>query len=221
MIVKSKDDMAAMVEKYGFLPFFSSSIPGFSLEEISASEVWFPPKGEGVWEWKDDVISMTGGAYGRFFNSRPAFVSREFFTLLAAYRRDGYDYEGFEGDGHASRSERIVYEKLSETESEVSTYLRLKTGLSRQTFDKAAARLQMQTFAVISGFDYRLSKDGRNYGWGLARYALADILFGPDFEEKLDMLVPADAYETLIDRILTRIPCHRKEAESLLRYHYA
>ena len=136
MIIKGKDDMAVIVEKYGFLPFFSSSIPGFSVEELSSPEVWFPPKGEGVWEWKDDVISMTGGAYGRFFHSRPAFVSREFFTLLAAYRRDGYDYEGFSGDGHATRSERTVYEKLEETDSEVSTYLRLQTKLSRSTFDK-------------------------------------------------------------------------------------
>lgn len=217
MIIKGKDDMAAIVEKYGFLPFFSSSIPGFSVEELSSPEVWFPPKGEGVWEWKDDVISMTGGAYGRFFHSRPAFVSREFFTLLAAYRRDGYDYEGFSGDGHATRSERTVYEKLEETDSEVSTYLRLQTKLSRSTFDKAVAGLQMQTFAVISGFDYKRSKDGRNYGWGLARYALADTFFGPDFEDDIDRYLPEDAYEALIDHILSRFSgCDRSDAVRLL-----
>ena len=217
MIIRNKNDMADIVEKYGFLPFFTSAMPGFSIEELAAPEVWFPPKGEGVWEWKDDVISMTGGAYGRFFHSRPAFVSREFFTLLAAYRRDGYDYEGFSGDGHATHSERVVYEKLSETESEVSTYLRLQTKLSRSTFDKAVAGLQMQTFAVISGFDYKLSKDGRNYGWGLARYALADTLFGPGFESRIDEHSPKEAYEILIDHILECFPgCTRSDAIRLL-----
>ena len=209
--------MAEIVRKYGFLPFFSSAIPGFSVEEMAAPEVWFPPKGEGVWEWKDDVIAATGGTYGRFFHSRPAFISKDFFTLLAAYRRDGYDYEGFSNDGHATHSERVVYEKLSESESEISSYLRLKTKLSRSTFDKAVAGLQMQTFALIAGFDYKLTKDGRNYGWGVARYALAESFFGPSLESEIDRWTPEEAYETLIDHILTRFSdCDRSDAERLI-----
>ena len=94
MTIRSEKDIVKAVRHYGFLPFFKSAIPGLSVEEMADSSVWFPPKGEGVWEWKDPVIKETGAAYGKFFLSRPGFVSSELFPVLAAYRRDGYDVEG-------------------------------------------------------------------------------------------------------------------------------
>ena len=215
--IKSPDDMVSIVQEYGFLPFFTSAIPGFSVEELADPSVWFPPKGEGVWEWKSRVIAETGGTYGRFFHNRPVFVSKEFFFLLAAYRRYGYDFEGFSNDGHATRSERAIYSILEETGSDISSFLRLKAKMSRTTFDKAIAGLQMKTYAVIQDFEYKLTKDGRNYGWGLARYALADTFFGPDFEDDIDRYLPEDAYEALIDHILSRFSgCDRSDAVRLL-----
>ena len=50
--IKTEKDIEKAVEEYGFLPFFRSVIPGLSLEEMADSSVWFPEKGEGVWEWK-------------------------------------------------------------------------------------------------------------------------------------------------------------------------
>ena len=217
MRIRSGDDMVRIVEEYGFLPFFSSVIPGFSVEEMADPSVWFPPEGEGVWDWKNDVIERTGGTYGRFFHSRPAFASRKFFTLLAAYRRDGYDFEGFSNDGHATRSERTLHSILEETGSEISTYLRLKAKMSKTTLDKAVSGLQMKTFIVIEGFDYRKTRDGRNYGWGIARYALTEHVFGESFEDEIDQYSPAEAYRLLKEHILSKFPeCMESDAARLL-----
>ena len=40
----SADDLIAAVEEYGFLPFFQNEIPGFSVEELCAPELWFVRK---------------------------------------------------------------------------------------------------------------------------------------------------------------------------------
>ena len=83
--IRCEKDIEDIVQEYGFLPFFTSAIPGFSIEEMADRKVWFPPQGEGVWEWKDPVIRGTGAAYGRFILSRPGFASPEFFGMLASY----------------------------------------------------------------------------------------------------------------------------------------
>ena len=197
--------MEEIVEKYGFLPFFRSAIPGFSVEEMAESSVWFPPEGEGVWEWKEPVIEATGCAYGKFFLSRPSFVSRKLFPLLSAYRRDGYDFEGLVNDGLATHSERVIYSILEETGSETSTFLRYKANMSKSAFDSSNTRLQMRTFMMISGFDYRLTKDGRPYGWGIARYALPENIY-PDLETTLDSLRPEEAHEMLMKHLSHTFP---------------
>ena len=197
--------MEEIVKEFGFLPFFRSAIPGFSVEEMAAPEVWFPPKGEGVWEWKSNVIHHTGCAYGKFILSRPSFVSKDIFLLLSSYRRDGYDFEGMVNDGLVTQSERTIYSILEETGSETSTYLRLKARMSKAAFDSSNTRLQMRTFMMISDFEYRLTKEGKPYGWGIARYALPEEIY-PDFEKEIDAYKPEEARERLLSHLRTVFP---------------
>ena len=213
MRIRTPEDMAAIISQYGFLPFFNAGIPGFSAEELSDSSVWFPPEGLGVWDWKDRVMRMTGCAYGRFFRSHPGFITEEMLLLLAAYRRDGYDFEGMVSDGLVSRGERTVYSILEETGDEMSTFLRLKSRLAKSSFDKACGELQMKTFMMVSGFDYRLTKDGRPYGWGIALYALTDAVYG-GFEERMDRYSPQEAHGLLMAMMQKSFP---EAEEALLR----
>ena len=203
--IRCEKDIEDIVQEYGFLPFFTSAIPGFSIEEMADRKVWFPPHGEGVWEWKDPVIAGTGAAYGRFFLSRPGFASREFFMKLSAYRRDGYDFEGMVNDGLVTHSERILYSILEETGSETSTFLRLKARMSKSAFDSSNTRLQMHTFMMISDFEYKLTKEGKPYGWGIARYALPEEIY-PNFEEKTDVYKPEEARKLLLQHLRNKFP---------------
>ena len=46
-LLRSSDDLIAAVEEYGFLPFFQNEIPGFSVEELCAPELWFADDADG------------------------------------------------------------------------------------------------------------------------------------------------------------------------------
>ncbi len=212
--IRCEKDIEYIVQEYGFLPFFTSAIPGFSIEEMADRKVWFPPHGEGVWEWKDPVIAGTGAAYGRFFLSRPGFASREFFMKLSAYRRDGYDFEGMVNDGLVTRNERTIHAILEEAGTSSSVFLRQRAGMSKSVFDSTITRLQMRTFMMVSGFGYNLTKDGRPYGWGIARYALPEAVY-EELEDTLNALEPADAK----DRLLADLRRHFPDADddALLR----
>ena len=212
--IRCEKDIEDIVQEYGFLPFFTSAIPGFSIEEMADRKVWFPPQGEGVWEWKDPVIRGTGAAYGKFFLSRPGFASREFFMKLSAYRRDGYDFEGMVNDGLVTKNERTIYAILEEAGTASSAFLRQKAGMSKSVFDSAVTRLQMRTFMMISGFEHNLTKDGRPYGWGIARYALPETIY-EGLEETLDAIEIAEAKAQLMIHLRRHFP--EADENALLR----
>ena len=72
-------DLAAAVERFGIVPLFENSIRGFSVEEHVDPRCWFSGTEDGVWEWKGPVIRASGCAYGKLFEKKAAFVSREVF----------------------------------------------------------------------------------------------------------------------------------------------
>ena len=111
LLIKSKKDMADAVETLGFLPFFKNSIEGFSIEEHVSSNAWFSGD-EGVWEWKGPVIRETGCAYGKFFEKKAVFVSREFFPDFANFRRDGYDFDARFDDGLAPFCDKELFDLI-------------------------------------------------------------------------------------------------------------
>ena len=205
-MIRSREELCQAVTEYGFLPFFRSVIHGLSLEDMADSSIWFPPDGMGAWDWKEDVIRMTGGAYGSFFCGSPGFVSRDMVFPLLSYRRNGYDFEGFSNDGHAKKNERLVYGILEETGEENSAFLKAKSGLSDSSFSEAMKGLQMNGFAIVSGFDYRLTKDGRKYGWGITRYALPEAVFGEDAESMIDRNSPEEALMLMKDHLEKLFP---------------
>ncbi len=86
--IKSKPDLIAVIDEYGFLPFFENSIDGFSIEEhISPACWWHGDTGEwSAWEWKGPVIKETGCAYGKFFEKKACYISKKWFPVEASFR---------------------------------------------------------------------------------------------------------------------------------------
>ena len=101
----SADDLIAAVEKYGFLPFFRNEIPGFSIEELCPPELWFTDDADGPWEWQGPAARSGKCLYGKLFNKKAGFVSREWIPDFANFRRDGYDFDARWDDGLASYKE--------------------------------------------------------------------------------------------------------------------
>jgi len=202
--VKSMKDLAALVQEAGILPFFANELEGYSLEECVDPRYYFPDEGEGVWEWKGPVIRETGCAYGKFFHGKAAYISEEWYADFAAWRRDGYDFEGMYEDGLVRREDKRIYDILTGHGSMLSKELK-RIGEYRKGghkgFDSAITRLQMSAFVVVSDFEYERDRTGKEYGWGVARYETPEKRFGEKFARQMDEKSPEEAEERVFRRL--------------------
>ena len=186
-VMDSPEAIREAVRRLGFLPFFKNEIPGFSIAEHTPPALWFSDAQDGPWEWKGPVARTGECVYGKFFNGRAGFISRELFPVFANYRRNGYDFDALYDDGFAPHGDRQIFDTLNARGSLLSRELKTLSGYGRggeKGFDGRITRLQMQTYVVIADFEYMRDKLGRQYGWGVARYAVPEALFGADFMEE-------------------------------------
>lgn len=175
--IATATDLEGLICEVGFLPFFHNAIPGFSIEECTRPDVWFAPDELGPWEWKGPLAQGGRCAYGKLFGKKAGFVSNEWLPYFANYRRNGYDFDARYDDGLSSHSDKLVYDKLATHGSLLSTDLKGLCG-NPKGFDTSIARLQMQTYITIADFEYMCDKRGNRYGWGVARYAIAEAHHG-------------------------------------------
>lgn len=190
--ITSYTELEDLVVKWGFLPFFKNEIPGFSVEEHTPLELWFPDDEdeEGPWEWKGPVARGGKCVYGKLFDRKAGFVSLDWFPDLANYRRDGYDFDARYEDGLAQHRDKVLYDALSGQDSLLSKELKDLCNYRKggnKGFDTVITRLQMQTYVNIADFEYMMDQHGKLYGWGVARYTTPEAQFGAD--------LLADAYQ--------------------------
>ena len=207
-MIRKKADIIQAVERFGFLPFFTNSIPGFSIEEHTDPKIWFSDEA-GPWEWKGPIIRESGCAYGKLFERKAAFVSKEWFADLANYRRDGYDFDARFEDELASYQDKRLFELvdvnapvLSKRIKELGNY---KKG-GNKGFDTCITRLQSQCYIVISDFVYLKDKKGKQYGWGVAEYSTPERFMGSDFKECVYSKSPKESYERILTHLRNLLP---------------
>lgn len=182
--MNSPEAIAATVARLGFLPFFENEIPGFSIAEHTPPALWFSDTAEGPWEWKGPVARSGACVYGKFFGGRAGFISMDWFPVFANYRRNGYDFDALYDDGFASHKDKQIYDVLAEQGPLLSKDLKRLCNYRKdgnKGFDGVITRLQMETYVVIADFEYMKDRFGREYGWGVARYATPEALFGEEF----------------------------------------
>ena len=93
--LRSANALERLIQEVGFLPLFSNEIPGFSVEEHTAAEAWWTGDPEtDPWEWRIQLASRPGLAYGKFFDRKAGYLSADWFPDFANYRRSGYDFDG-------------------------------------------------------------------------------------------------------------------------------
>ena len=207
-LIRTKADLVEAVGRFGIVPLFQNSIPGFSVEEHVAPEAWFSSE-EGVWEWKGPVIRETGGAYGKFFEKKAAFVSREVFADLANWRRDGYDFDARFDDGLASYADQYLFD-LIDTHAPILTGSLREIGNykkgGKKGFETVLGRLMHECYVVIDDFVYLRDRTGKPYGWGIAQYSTPEKWIGEDFTAAVYRRTPAESGERILDLLgdLTR-----------------
>ena len=205
----SADGLIAAVEQYGFLPFFRNEIHGFSIEELCPPELWFADDVDGPWEWKGPAARSGKCLYGKLFNKKAGFVSREWIPDFANFRRDGYDFDARWDDGLASYKDKEIYEAITSEGRMLSK--RLKEALNYRKggnigFETCITRLQMQSYVCIADFVYMQDRYGRPYGWGVAEYATPEELFGYDFITSGYQRDPQESKERMMQHLSSILP---------------
>lgn len=206
-VVTSEQELAELVQACGFLPLLKNQIPGFSVEEHTPPDLWFADGVDGPWEWKGPVIRATGCAYGKFFWGKAGFISKEWFPDFANYRRDGYDFDARYDDGLAKHQDKMVYDVLADHPSLLSKEWRRLCGIAKRgEFDSIVSRLQMLGYVTTVDFEYARDRYGNPYGWGLARYATPEALWGENFTKRVYQHTPAESRERIAGRLNELLP---------------
>ena len=201
--LQSAETIASLVQEIGFLPFFSNEIKGFSIEDNCPRELWFSDTADGPWEWKGPIVRKGNCLYGKFFRGKAGFVSLDWLPDFANYRRDGYDFDARFDDELASYKDKTLYDTIAQHGSLLSKDLKKLCNYCKggnKGFDTVITRLQMQTYVIISDFEYLLDKYGKPYGWGVARYSTPEAIFGRE--------ITASAYTRTPDESKERIALH-------------
>lgn len=223
--LESSTDVEERCLELGFLPFFRCGIPGFSIEEMIAREYWFTDE-EGAWEWKGPIIREGHCAYGKFFNRKAGFVSRAWLPDWINYRRSRPLAPNEDTAALDDVVMQVILAEGSATIQELRRLLGFARGRKRRTapapgseeypeeekiaLDPILTRLQMEARLVIADFEYAVDRHGNPYGWGMARYAAPETLYGPLPAEG----TPAESFERLRDHFRRLFP---EEPESRLR----
>lgn len=171
------------VQEIGFLPLLNSGIEGFSADEMVDEEcryVVFPGGGWDwqMWKWKGAVVMEGNCMYGKFFDKKAGFISREWWADFYNYRRsvNPVPEEG--------TIEDAILTTLRSHGSLITRELRNACGFTgakmRSKFDGYITRLQMGCHIVTEDFVYPRDKHNREYGWGWSLLTTPEELYGRD-----------------------------------------
>jgi hypothetical protein len=207
--VKSYSQLTDYIDEVGFLPLFKNSVPGFSVEEQTAQDAWWTGSDLDPWSWREIIATEGRIAYGKLFCSRAGFVSREWYPYLAAYRRNGYDFDSRYEDGLASRRAKKIIDVLMKREECLSNELKATAGFGKEGekgYEGCISQLQMQTYITVRSFRRKKSKKGEEYGWPIASLSLSENLFGEAHVRSQYHLESAKVKEIIIAKIKSFFP---------------
>lgn len=182
--IHSCAELMDFIGEVGFLPLLDLGIRGWSAESVCDEECSYVELPDGgwdwpLWDWKGEIIRGTGCAYGKFFDRKAAFISKEWWPDFCNWRRSRSP-EMTEEDS----IEAMIVATLHEGGSMTTRDLRRACGFTgskmRGRFDSYVARLQMAGFVVTQDFVYPHDSHGRRYGWGWSLLSTPEDLFGKD-----------------------------------------
>ncbi len=208
-VIKSASDIEEATLYFGFLPFFKNNVPGFSIAEHTPKEYWFSSDRDGPWEWKDPVIQNKKCAYGKFFRGRAGYIDVTLLPDFCNYRRDGYDLDALYEDGKLAFSQKQLYDTVVAETEILSPELRdvCCYGIDgKKGYDQAVTKLQMQTYLTFSGIEYEIGKNGKVYGWGVAKFTTPENLYGKSFIRSAYKKPPEKSFEKLLKRLKDTLP---------------
>ena len=209
-------DAAEFIHKVGFIPLFSNSISGFSIEEHTTPHQWWSDDDlTDPWVWRQRLAADPSIAYGKFFGRNAGFISKEFFPVFANYRRNGYDFDALYEDGLASyRSKKIMdvfeLDEQAVGKSLLSSEVKQLAGFGKEggekNFEGVLTDLQMQTYLIMGDFRQKKNKKGQAYGWHIAVMETPETKWGRAFVTSEYRSDPTVSWQRIVEKMRENFP---------------
>lgn len=203
------EDARKLILKTGFLPLFENGAAGFSIEERTPSLNWWTGDPEtDPWSWRIILSKDPEIVYGKFFDRKAGFISREWFPAFASFRRDGYDFDALWDDELASyRMKKIMDvfdldERMSGREL-LSPDIKETAGFGKggeKNFEGVLTDLQMRCYLIMSDFRQRKNKKGDYYGWHIAAFETPETKWGYEHVTSQYGISPKEAFAAILKR---------------------
>lgn len=213
--IRSWKELAERVERIGFLPLFRNEVEGFSVEEKTSAAFWWTgDPAEDPWEWREIIAADRKIAYGKFFDGKAGFISREWLPKFVNFRRNGYDFDARWQDGLASRREKKIMDfyigedgngdTVFRDDLILATDLKKKAGFGKggeKNFPGILTGLQMQLYLVIAGFRRRENKRGEQYGMAVSIPFPPETIWGYEAVTSAYREDPAESRRKIIEHV--------------------
>lgn len=238
--IHNVDELEKLIDEIGFLPLFAGDVPGFSVEERTVPKNWWSDDSStDPWMWREMIARRGHIAYGKFFNNRAGFISKEWLPVFANYRRDGYDFDARWDDELASFRQKKIMDLFMEENKDAELFsfeVKSRAGFGKsdgeKNFEGTLTSLEMQTYLVCSDFRQRKNKKGELYGWHIAILATPEHVFGEELVRSGYEEEPKDSLRKIVNRVQEYCPdaagCQilklvafsedRRESKTSLRY---
>lgn len=203
--IVSAETMYKAIMDVGIVPFMSNSIPGYSIEEMTAPEYWFDGDADslGPWDWKIDMVQSGDIVYGKFLGGKAAYATVEWYRELRAWRLGNEN-------SHSSQDAAIL-DFIDQNGAISIKEVRALLGVKKAAADAAITRLQMQCRVVTGDLQRVYRGEDLHYnGWQIASFTTPEALYGTsDFpfassSRKSPLFTegtPADSLERLLAHI--------------------
>lgn len=206
--IHTVDEAIAYIEEVGFLPLFKNQIPGFSLEERTVPEYWWSgDKEHDPWEWRQMIASRGNILYGKFFDKKAGFITKEWFPYFANFRRDGYDFDALYDDEKASFRQKKIMDLFIDQMPPAELFsfeIKEQAGFGKngeKNFDGTITDLEMKTYLCVKNFDRKVNKKGQKYGWAVAIYTMPETLLGREHVTKAYCESPVDSANRILEHM--------------------
>lgn len=222
LCIHTVDELIALINEFGFLPLFKNEVSGFSVEERTVSHYWWSGDySKDPWAWRE-LVARTGKiAYGKFFNKKAGFVSKEWFPAFANFRRDGYDFDALWDDEKANRRCKKIMDVFAGQNEYFSYEVKKLAGFGKdgeKNFDGTITDLQMMSYLCSKDFRRKKNKRGEEYGWSVAVYTTPENLWGYDYIASEYKENPNESWQRAVEKVRTHFPdATDKEIEKVLK----
>lgn len=158
------------------------------------------------WEWRirgitecDDLL------YSKLFFNKGGWITKEWIPYFMAVRREHKAFDEMYSDGLINNTAKRIYGLICDTPhlsvQEIKNAIKCDKSQNYE-IETALTMLQMKMFITISGEKYKISKQGKQYGWPVTTFCRIEDFFGEEIFDLHCAISKQEASDRITDQIL-------------------